>query len=297
MSFYLLTEDLLHVFYKLCLKKRTYVARDLTKFSHTLPQNFDFKILYESENILAIDKPPHISHHDDDESQGIVSLVREHYQIETRLFGVHRLDKETSGILLFAKSKEVASELSNKFRNKNVKKYYLALSNKKPKKKKQGWVRGDMMRSRRKAWKLVNSSDNPAITRFFTAGLGGIDFESWYSENRISRSTKDIAPKTMILFRPHTGKTHQLRCAAKSLSMPILGDSIYGDGDAKLVNRTYLHAMLIKFEIKGEEVIIYNPPTSWFSCGGEGKGMESIFTNLLKKHCEVTEIVNLIDAI
>merc|ERR1711862_627624 len=66
------------------------------------------RVIYESDNILAIDKPAHISHHDDHNYMGILSYVRKlqkekEVSYQGRLWGVHRLDRITSGILLFAK--------------------------------------------------------------------------------------------------------------------------------------------------------------------------------------------------
>ncbi len=301
------------------------------------------KILYESDQILAIEKPPHISHHDEkmqnfseDKAEsstntgtatmGIISLLRYMQQNDIlaspykgRLYGVHRLDKVTSGILLLAKSKEVAGMLSRSFQDKTVTKYYVALTNKKPKKKKQGWVRGDMKVARRGAWKLIPSTSskakgeenmtnsNYAVTRFFTAGLGNCQFEddAWSDIHTHTDQTKASSisfPRTMILFRPHTGKTHQLRVAAKSLGLPILGDVLYDDAnDAKKVRRTYLHAVAMQVLINDENVKIYNPPTSWFeditdkdSNGGDGNGLRDVLTNLLNKHCDNEGILELL---
>jgi tRNA pseudouridine32 synthase/23S rRNA pseudouridine746 synthase len=222
------------------------------------------------------------------------------------------LDKVTSGILLFAKSSQVAHELSEAFKNKNVTKYYVALTNKKAKKKKQGWVKGDMVQSRRKTWKLMNTFDNPASTRFFTAGLGNCHLElqdGWECESEQNCANDDngqddkqderlsLLPKTMILFRPHTGKTHQLRVAAKSLGMPILGDQTYSDAiEAKSMKRAYLHALALHVVLNGETVVIYNPPTLWFQSidsdaaegkgKAEGNGLEDILDGLMAKHCE-----------
>lgn len=74
----------------------------------------------------------------------------------------------TSGILLLARNATAASELSQGFAKRKVEKFYLAIGSKKPKKK-QGLICGDMERSRRSSWKLVNSQENPAITQFFSA--------------------------------------------------------------------------------------------------------------------------------
>ena len=125
-------------------------------------------------------------------------------------------------------------------------------------------------------------------------------------ERQVSSSTGCAIPKTAILFQPHTGKTHQLRVAAKSVGLPILGDSRYGGGqvctcrslgnddgeeddntahDAKLLlDRTYLHAAAIHFELYGEEVCIYSPPPfgHLFSTSSE---LDDVFVGMMKKHC------------
>jgi len=272
------------------------------------------RVIYESENILVIDKPPHIAHHDDQTSMGIMSCVRElqkekQIAYQGRIYGVHRLDRVTSGILIFAKSNEVAGALVQSFKEKTVTKYYVALTNKKAKKKKQGWVRGDMVPSRRGTWKLTDGEkkENPAVTRFFTAGLGNCDFSSWtWASNDDSKSDdttggdSKLLPKTMMLFRPHTGKTHQLRVAAKSVGMSILGDETYSDAvESKCMERAYLHAVGLQVEVNGENVAIYNPPTSWFVTAdndesGESNGMEDALTSLMTKHCDNAEILQLI---
>jgi tRNA pseudouridine32 synthase/23S rRNA pseudouridine746 synthase len=268
----------------------------------------NIRVLYESDHILAIDKPPHIPYHDDllNEQKGILSCIRQlqlNHEIEYqgRLYGVHRLDRVTSGILLFAKSSNVARDLSESFKQKHVSKYYVALSTQKPKKKKQGWVKGDMVPSRRKSWKLTNSYTNPAVTRFFTAGLGNSaarkhDDGRHLNEDSTVLSTTNI-PKTMILYIPHTGKTHQLRVASKSLGLPILGDPIYSNRhEAKEMTRTYLHALALHVNLNGEDITIYNPPTSWFhseelTMYGH---MEQVLYELMTKHCKCSEILSLV---
>jgi tRNA pseudouridine32 synthase/23S rRNA pseudouridine746 synthase len=265
------------------------------------PSNIDINVLYNSESVIAIEKPVNISYHDDGSEEGIVSYFRKLQNEKTfpykgRIYGVHRLDRVTSGILLFAKSKQVAGLLSTAFKDKTVTKYYVALSNKKPKQKKQGWVRGDMVPSRRKSWKLTKTQNNPAVTRFFTAGLGNCNLEGWDCGDELSKDRSDVHhihhPRTAILFQPHTGKTHQLRVAAKSLGLPILGDPIYSDGtDHKGNRRTFLHALALHVRIRDEDIAIYNPPTSWFY---SNNGINEVITELMQKHCENEKIYLLI---
>ena len=86
------------------------------------------------------------------------------------LYPVHRLDKVTSGLVLLARDTEANRELSMAFAERKVEKAYLAISDQKPLKK-QGWVKGDMIKGRRGAWMLTRSQDNPAVTRFVSQPL------------------------------------------------------------------------------------------------------------------------------
>lgn len=272
-------------------------------------------ILYESNRILAIHKPQGISHHDDGEKDsGIVSLVRTHQAngniaYQGRIYGVHRLDRVTSGILLFAKDSETAKALSNKFRDGEITKYYCGISGKKPTKKKQGWVKGNMVKGRRKSWMLNRDGerDNFAETRFFTSGLSSL------AEYRLEVAPDDAVeemqqPKTLVLFRPYTGRTHQLRVAAKSVGLPLLGDPIYKDGtnnnDAKTpsatrpaATRTYLHACALRLTLHDdddgdEEVTIWSPPPFgdclWNSSGSHK--FDEVFQKLVQKQCDCNAI-------
>jgi len=150
-------------------------------------------------------------------------------QLNGRVFPVHRLDKPTSGLLVFARSAVTAAELSSQFASNSVKKIYIALSDKKPKKK-QGAIVGDMVKSRRSAWKLLKSKENPARTSFMSSNL---------------------APNLRLFtLTPKTGRTHQLRVAMKSLGAPILGDTLYG-GSKEPRSPLFLHAASLAFQLKG----------------------------------------------
>ncbi|MFT6028367.1 MAG: tRNA pseudouridine32 synthase/23S rRNA pseudouridine746 synthase [Oleiphilaceae bacterium] len=132
--------------------------------------------LFEDINIYVIHKPQDVPFHSLDESvkkdkelvhvEGIVSLAKK-FLNDDHIFPVHRLDRMTSGLMIFARSQEANSELSKLFLEKRIEKYYLALSEIKPKKK-QGSVMGDMAKGRSGSYLLKRSHENPAITRFFT---------------------------------------------------------------------------------------------------------------------------------
>ncbi len=188
-----------------------------------------FDILFTHPDFLVVNKHPNVSVHKD---EGDTMLLQEVGKStgDSQLYLVHRLDKMTSGILLLARNSKAASELSQLFAHRDVEKYYLALGSKKPKKK-QGLVSGDMERSRRASWKLINTHVNPAITQFFSA------------------SAKP--GERLFLCKPHTGKTHQIRVALKSIGSAIVGDPIYNN--ASDADRGYLHAFALKFSYAGEE--------------------------------------------
>lgn len=182
-----------------------------------------FDIVYTHPDFILINKHPDVSVHKDDGDTMLLAEVAKKSGDE-QLYLIHRLDKMTSGLLLLGRNAASASELSQLFSAREVEKYYLAIGSKKPKKK-QGLVSGDMERSRRSSWKLINSQRNPAITQFQSlAGEPG---------------------QRLFLCKPHTGKTHQIRVALKSIGSPILGDPIYNASSA--ADRGYLHAFAIRF--------------------------------------------------
>ncbi len=101
-----------------------------------------YTVIENNEDFLLINKHPDVSFHKDDKQEGLTSVLKSELKIE-ELYTVHRLDKITSGLLLFAKSSRSAKKFSHQFRTRVVEKYYLAISDQKPKKK-QGLIKGDM---------------------------------------------------------------------------------------------------------------------------------------------------------
>lgn len=171
---------------------------------------------------------------------GLVVQLQKQLQVD-RLYPVHRLDKMTSGLLIFALNKQTAQAFQELFAQHKVQKFYLAVSNLKPKKK-QGWVKGDMLTARRGSWKLVKTLENPAVTRFISTPLN--------------------PGERLFLLMPLTGKTHQLRVALKSLAAPICGDARYAQADeAKQEDRGYLHAYALQFSLFEQAYEFVCPPS------------------------------------
>jgi tRNA pseudouridine32 synthase/23S rRNA pseudouridine746 synthase len=145
----------------------------------------------------------------------------------TKLWPVHRLDKATSGLVIFAKTAAAAATFGQLFSEHKVEKHYLAIALGKPKKK-QGWVKGGMEKGRNGSWLLTRDLKNPASTYFVSTALE--------SEQKVAQR--------LYLIQPKTGKTHQIRVALKSLGCPILGDKRYKGAEA---DRCYLHAFTLSF--------------------------------------------------
>ena len=247
------------------------------------PPAVSIRVIYEDDDLLAVDKPCGLSFHSDDlkgveagtsdaPAPGLLATVRAAQRSGSlagsdyrgALHSVHRLDKVTSGITLFAKNRATASYLGEQFRARRVHKYYVALSARKPSKK-MGTVAGEMTRARRGAWRLVRSRDtrdggvrSASAARCSIARSGGTTMgppEPLCATTKfVSRGLRKPGAGAetaralrLLVMRPLTGRTHQLRVACKSLGAPILGDAAYaGKDDARKEDRAYLHAAAVR---------------------------------------------------
>lgn len=194
-------------------------------------------LVFENDLFVVCAKPSGVGMHDEAAEQGFVSVARALLG-NVNLLPVHRLDKPTSGLCVFAKTSAVAALFGNLFETKQMTKYYIALTANKPSKK-QGGVIGDMEKTRNGSWKLTSAKRNPAITHFFSFA---------YKEGR-----------RFIVLKPATGKTHQLRVALKALGAPIIGDERYG---GLKQDRLYLHAYQLAFALEGVDYSFQCTPTS-----------------------------------
>jgi tRNA pseudouridine32 synthase/23S rRNA pseudouridine746 synthase len=196
-----------------------------------------FDTIFENDQFLIIEKFGGISFEGVD---GLLSQVR---SVWPGSFGIHRLDKDTSGLMIFGKNKSSQIELSKMFQDKKIDKFYFALSSFRPKKK-MGSIKGDLVKSRGGSYRLSKEMKNPSHTKF----------ESLYFKKEKTRG---------FLLRPYTGQTHQLRVHLKSLGSAIIGDSRYGTqvkpGDS---DRMYLASVYLKFEFSGKMHEFFRYPTS-----------------------------------
>lgn len=176
----------------------------------------DLPIIYRDERFIAINKPAgllvHRSAMDALETEFAVQQLRD--QIDQYVYPLHRLDRPTSGLLLFAFDREAASRLSEQFLNHTIKKVYLAI------------VRGyspDYAHIdhpvKAQVDKHAKVNGQQGITDVYTLAKCEVDIANdKYAQSRYS----------LVDLRPQTGRRHQLRYHMKHLSHPIIGDPRYG---------------------------------------------------------------------
>lgn len=204
-------------------------------------------LLYRDDQIVAVHKPAgllvHRSALDQNDRRNVVSLLSE--QINQYVYPVHRLDKPTSGVLLFALDRSSARVLSLDFENHRVEKSYLAI------------VRG-YSPAEGTINHPVKDKDQPgkprrsAVTRYRTLATLEINYPvDRYPTSRYSQ----------VELQPATGRRHQLRLHMKHLGHPIIGDTSYGKSthnrffaDYYQCSRLLLHARRLSFNHPVEDV-------------------------------------------
>ena len=190
-------------------------------------------VVYEDSDLLVINKP-----------SGLV-IDRETTEAPGHLV-VHRLDKDTSGLLVFAKTEEALENLQRQFKERKVKKRYLALvhGDVRPR---SGTIDKPLGRAPRGIGKfVVVEGGREAVTRYSVAsGLPRFTQLTF-------RSGKPSSTYTLLDVTPLTGRTHQIRVHLKSIGHPVVGDKIYASRkqqreDEKITKRQFLHAYRLSF--------------------------------------------------
>ena len=174
--------------------------------------NFSVDIIYEDNNIVIVNKPAEI------EVVGENSLTTElcKYYNSTSIFPCHRLDRNTTGLILFAKNEEALNILLNKFKNHEIEKHYTALVYGIPHKK-EDILTAYLFKDAKKS--LVYISDIPKK-----------GYEKIITSYRVI-STNNKNNTSLLDVNLHTGKTHQIRAHLAHIGYPIIGDGKYGDRD------------------------------------------------------------------
>lgn len=175
-----------------------------------------FDILYEDDDLIAVNKPAGmltIPDRHDGELQSLRGILQKQYG---KIWVVHRLDKETTGVIVFAKNEAAHKYLSKLFEGRDIEKIYLGL------------VLGKLVQER-------GTIDAPIAEN--TARLG-----TMLIHKRGKASTTDYVVQqsfsqySLLQFTLHTGRTHQIRVHCQYIGHPIVCDDVYGDGKSVLLS-------------------------------------------------------------
>lgn len=209
----------------------------------------DIKVIYEDEDILVLDKPSGVTVNRAETTKGeftVQDWLENKFAIHKpwleanregdfykRAGFVHRIDKETSGILLVSKNANSFADLQAQFKDRRVEKTYVAL------------VHGHVDAPEGEI--IVPVGRLPWNRKRFGVLAGGKEATTHY---RIVE--KFAEPFTFLELNPKTGRTHQIRVHLKYFNHPIFGDSLYAGrktarDDRKFLERVFLHAKTISF--------------------------------------------------
>ena len=232
--------------------------------------NFLLNILYKDKNILAINKPAGISVHGDGRSdvETLADLILKEYPeirdvgepMEVQVNGevkiilrpgiVHRLDKDTSGVLLLARNTEAYEFLKKQFQNREIKKTYIAL------------VSGHMKNDTGIIDASIGRSPSDPRKRIASRGKSGKLREAVTEYKVLERIEIDGEKYTWVEVYPKTGRTHQIRVHMKFLNHPVVCDKLYAPDKLcpEGITRLALHAKVIEFkDLEGEIMKVEAP--------------------------------------
>ena len=220
------------------------VVPDLVS-SELVPEEINLDIVFENSDLAVINKPAGMVVHPA-AGHDTGTLVHAALARFTDLQGiggekrpgiVHRLDKDTSGLIILAKNDTTLRWLQEQFKSRHVEKIYLALVDGKPPTP-TGRVEAAIARdpSHRKKMAVVSEAKGrPSITEY--------------------RTLETFTNHTLLEAHPLTGRTHQIRLHMAFLKCPITGDTVYGRNHPSIeLNRHFLHAARLKIIIPGEKV-------------------------------------------
>ena len=237
--------------------------------SALVPEDIDIDVLYEDQEIIAVNKPSGLVIHPgiQNEKGTLANALVYHFDNlsdvngENRRGIVHRLDADTSGVVLVAKTNESHRWLANQFKTRTIQKVYYAIT----------WGKWSMTEGVIEGKMIRKKSDPTSYT--IEKGEDGKYSKSFF------KVLKQFSNFSCLEFRPHTGRTHQIRVHASSVGNPIFGDEKYGGGIKKsnefnpkfgknasnlisTINRHALHASSIEFELmnsNGKRIKIDSP--------------------------------------
>jgi 23S rRNA pseudouridine1911/1915/1917 synthase len=219
----------------------------------------DIKIIYEDNDVLVVDKPTGIVVFPEGESlksgeKTLIDCLTEKYPElknvgEAPRYGiVHRLDKDTSGVLLVAKTNEALIFLQNQFINRKVEKKYVCLA--------EGVVKDEEGEIKTLIARAKNDfrKQRAFLPSALPAGRQAKSAREAITEYKVLERFKDY---TLLEVEIKTGRRHQIRCHLSYLKHPIAGDKLYSFKNSKIpegLARQFLHAQKLKIQLSDGKI-------------------------------------------
>ena len=225
--------------------------------------NTNIEIIFEHKDFLVINKPAGLLVHktNNPNSFSLVEILKEKYTdikgvsepLESRNDGnyqdrdgiVHRIDKDTSGLLIVVRNMDAYYYFKNLFKERQIIKKYIAL------------VYGDL----KEDYGVINFPiARSKVNHAKRIAIKNIKDSSFYDAKRIALTEYKVIQRlktyTLLEVLLHTGRTHQIRVHLKAINHPIIGDKLYAgrlDKDNKILNRQFLHCSELEFEYLGQK--------------------------------------------
>ena len=212
-----------------------------------VPEELDLRIAYEDDDLVVVDKPAGIVVHP---APGHATGTLVHGLLAHDVAGgdedrpgiVHRLDRDTSGLMVVARSEEAHRRLQGLVRRHELERHYVALVVGRPRSR-RGRIEAPIGRDRREPLRHSLDTDTPrdAVTHF---------------------EVRELFPRhTLLDVRLETGRTHQIRVHLAAIDLPVAGDRVYGRPKELGLERQFLHAGRLAFEhpFSGKTVDVESP--------------------------------------
>ena len=211
-----------------------------------VPENIALNILYEDQNVIVLNKEagqvvhPGAGNYSGTLVNGLLYYFSpiKHVGEEDRPGVVHRLDKDTSGVVIFAKTNQAYKWLVNQFKNRKTAKAYLALVDGKPPTP-TGRIEAPIIRDRKDRTRMavgLQGQGKNAVSEYFTL--------------------EEFRNHTYLEVHPITGRTHQIRVHLDYLGVPVVGDRLYGRRNPSIeMARFFLHANSLGIKLPGDRVL------------------------------------------
>jgi 23S rRNA pseudouridine1911/1915/1917 synthase len=235
-----------------------YIEETQNERDHLIPESIPLDIIYEDEEIIGINKPAGLVVHPGvgNKSGTLVNGLIYHFQTLSTLNGelrpgiVHRLDKDTSGVMIIAKTDRAHAYISKQFETKTVQKKYMGIT-----------------------WGIWQDKEGKIETKLFRKKSDPTLFEVHSDKGKTSVTHYKVLEEgryySLVNYMPKTGRTHQIRVHSAYQNHPILGDKKYGGGITKIKGFIPEVGKILKIELErlnrhalySETICIQHPKT------------------------------------